>query len=873
MRSDLFPLSPAQQRLWFLHELNGGSPEYHIVEAFRLRGELDVPALERSLTELVARTEGLRAAFVSVDGEPHQHVTPPRPVPLSVEVVPGEQVVAVLREEWQRPFDLAEGMLLRVRLLRTAAEEHVLVLTVHHIVSDGWSQGVLRHELVKLYNACAAGKESSLRSTTGTTYTEHLVRRQESPAGEDLAFWREELAGLADRALLPADRAGARGHRRVTPVVRSTVDTALAARLREVGREQDATPHMTLLAAYAVLLARHSGRNDFAIGTPVAHRFEVGLERLVGLLVDMLALRVRPGPGLRFRDLLAEVRRTALAAYRHQRTPFEQVVEELAPQRRLDRTPLFQATFSLQGVSARPLALAGLEVTAIDLPEIVTRFDLELHALDGPELTLVWVYDGDVLDGHRVELMAQHYVRLLERIAENPDMPLEELWAPAEQEREWLLGGSSQPRGTSVHELFSAQVRRTPDAVAVWPGLTYAETDRRAGAVARRLESARVGPGDRVEVRVTGADRVPAVLGVLRRGAVVSTGAQVVLTEVPDAIEDGPVVAGAHVELASRAAALAAELGLRPADRVLASSVVELVAALSAGAAVVPAEDDVPGTIARAGVTVAHLPELSVPVDSGSLRHVLTGALSPQLCRDFLAAHPDVRLWNTYGGEETAGACAMYDCSDLGADRARVPVGRPLGGVVFRVLDERAGLVPRGAVGELHVGAVTGQVPDPGGSGLLRPSGEAARWTAGGELELVGSMDALRVEDALWRVPGVRGLEVVAGQDGLVAHVDGEVDEAALAAASPVPVSVVSAGAATVPAAASAEELLLCGLFAEVLNRAEVAGTDNFFALGGHSLLALKLIARIYEATGVELSVREVFELPTPAELAALVKV
>jgi non-ribosomal peptide synthetase component F/acyl carrier protein len=872
VRSDLFPLSPAQQRLWFLHELNGGSPEYHIVEAFRLRGELDVRALERSLTELVARHESLRAAFVSLDGEPRQYITPPRPIELTAVALPEERVAAVLREEWQRSFDLAGGLLLRPRLLRTGADEHVLVMTVHHIASDGWSQGVLRYELEKLYNAFVAGKQLSPRGPAGTSYTDHLVRHRGHPAEEDLAFWREELAGLADRALLPPDRAGARGNRRPAPVFRSTVDPSVAARLREAGRAQDATLHMTLLAAYAVLLARHGGRDDFAIGTPVAHRFEVGLERLVALLVDMLALRVRPVPGLRFADLLAEVRRTALAAYEHQRTPFEQVVEELAPQRRLDRTPLFQATFSLQTVSARPLGLAGLEVTAIDLPEIVTRFDLELHALDGSDLTLVWVHDGDVLDDRRVELMARHYVRLLERIAEDPGARLEELWAPVEHEQEWLLGGSGQPEspGPGAYELFSAQVRRTPEAVAVWPELTYAETDRRAGAVARHLESAGVAPGDRVAVRVSGADVVPAVLGVLRCGAFVVADASFVLTEVPAPVGDGPVPSGAHAALASRAAGLAAELGLEPADRVLAASVVELLAALATGAVVVPAGDDVPETLRRAGVTVAHLDELPAQADLGTLRQVLTCALPPDLCRDFRAAHPGVRLWNTYGVDETAGVCAIHDCSELGPDRLRVPVGRPVGGVVFRVLDERMALVPRGVVGELHIGggAVAGF-----GDGALWPSGEAVRWTADGQLEHLGRMDVLKVEDALWRVPGVRGVEVTAEPGGLVARVDGDVDEAALLASTPVPVSVVFAGAAPASDSGSAEESLLCGLFAEVLGREEVGGADNFFALGGHSLLALKLIARVYEATGVELSVRDVFEVPTPAELAALVKV
>ncbi|MFF5100348.1 MULTISPECIES: condensation domain-containing protein [Actinosynnema] len=964
----LLPLSPAQKRLWFLHELTGTGPEYHIVEAFRVRGTLDRSALTRALTALVVRHEGLRTAFRSVDGEPRQVVVAPAPVEIPVSDLrpPGagqaRSVAEEALEEWERTFDLAAGRLLRARLLRLGPADHVLVLTVHHIASDGWSQGILRHELGSLYGAFAAGDPDPLPRSP-VRYEDFLLREGTRADDGDLAYWRDQLAGLPEPSTLPADREPRAAAHRAVPVIRSVVDPALTARLREAGRSRGATLHMTLLAAFAALQWRHSGERDLAIGTPVAHRSEAGLERLVGLLVDTLVLRVRMTPQDSFTDLLTHVRQTALDAYRHQDTPFERIVEDLAPRRRVDRTPLFQTTFSLQPVAAEPLRLAGLEVGQVDLEDIVSRFHLELHALEKPdELTLVWVYDGDVFDHRTVDRLARQYLRLLERIGNDPGLAVEDLFSVDEEEREWLAtrrGPDRRPPDAAVPELFSAQAERTPDAVAVRHGgtrLTYRDLDRRSAGVARHLAAAGVGTGDRVGVAVeAGVELTCAVLGVLRLGAVVvpllpggpaGGTTRAVVTDVPTTAPDDaglppvalagaaysvPVpsakgavdeVAGSHTALAHRVTWLAELVGLRPGDRVLptpfgsASSIVELLAPLVAGATLVPPHGADPlDVIGREGATVAfldpdaveRLADSSVRHDLRSLRSVVTGGqvLKPEVCRNAAAALPSLALWHAYGASETTSTCAYYDCANLGPDRKRVPIGRPVDGVVLRVLDERMNLVPRGAVGELHVGgagladgytdrdtesARPRFAPDPfQPGGVLWRTGDAVRWNADGELEFIGRLDRMlkvggrrvepaQVESLLLDTGGVQNVEVAATANGLVARVEGDLPHPealrSLLSTIPVPVEVVRSVDSTprepIPRPpATEQEELLCGLFADVLDRTHVQGEDNFFALGGHSLLALRLIARVYEATGIELSVRDVFEAPTPAELAA----
>src|SRR5438477_938771 len=342
------PLSFAQQRLWFLHQLEGASGEYHVPEGFLLRGDLDRGALRRALDALVARHESLRTRFPAQGGEPGQVVEPELRLELPVEEVggaPEPRLADALWEEWERPFDLAAGSLVRARLLRFGARSHGLVLTTHHIVSDGWSQAILRDELEALYAAFRAGRTSPLPPLPPLPlrYADFALRqRRHSDFDADLAYWKERLARLPERLELPADRPRRAAAASPATVLRLAVGGEALARLREVGRTHRPALYMTMLAALTVLLARSSGQDDVAVGSPIAGRKKTELERLVGLFVNTLVLRVGVRCDATFAELLEEVRRTALEAYRHAEAPFERVVEEVSPARRLDATPPFQ---------------------------------------------------------------------------------------------------------------------------------------------------------------------------------------------------------------------------------------------------------------------------------------------------------------------------------------------------------------------------------------------------------------------------------------------------------------------------------------------------------------------------------------------------
>src|SRR5438067_1642775 len=362
-RKRRIPLSYAQQRLWFLHQLEGTSGEYHVPEGFVVRGDLDHDALRRALDALVARHDSLRTRFPTVDGEPVQVVEPGLALPLSLEEVGGEpesRLSEALWEEWERPFDLAAGPLVRARLLRFGARSHGLVLTTHHLVSDGWSQALLRHELQALYAAYRAGREPALPPLP-LQYADFALRqRRRGDFEDDLAYWKERLAGLPERLELPADRPRRAAAASPASVLRLGICGEALARMREVGRARRATLYMTMLAAFAVLLARSSGQDDVAVGSPIAGRQKAELEPLVGLFVNTLVLRIGVRPEATFAELLEEVRQAALEAYRYAEAPFERVVEEVSPARRLDATPLFQVVFSVLAAPDQALRLEGL---------------------------------------------------------------------------------------------------------------------------------------------------------------------------------------------------------------------------------------------------------------------------------------------------------------------------------------------------------------------------------------------------------------------------------------------------------------------------------------------------------------------------------
>ena len=511
-RDGALPLSFAQQRLWFLQQLNPDSVEYVVPIAFRLRGPLDAEALELAVDAIVSRHEILRSTFAVAGDEPVQVVAPASPARLSLvdlrqlgRDAAERRAVELAAREAARPFDLGEGPLLRVSLLRLDEDEHVLALVFHHIVADGWSVAVFLQELSELYTSLAERRPAALAELP-IQYADYGVWQRRWLRGEvlehELDYWRSRLADLSGLEL-PADRPrpavrGARGAQH-----RFALQDELVRKLRELGRREDATFFMTLLAAFQLLVARYSGQADVVVGTAVAGRDRYELERLIGFLVNTLVVRVDVGGAITFTDLLARVRDAALADYAHKDVPFERLVEELAPKRDLSRTPLFQVMFVFQNIPPLLLALPDVAVDELELAAAAAPFDLTLHLWERGEGAAGELrYDRDLFDRERIERMAGHLSHVLELVAAEPRTPLRELEVVTPDERrllveEWAHGPATPPEDGCVHELVEAWAERAPDATALICGedeLTYAELDRRAAALARELVALGVRP-------------------------------------------------------------------------------------------------------------------------------------------------------------------------------------------------------------------------------------------------------------------------------------------------------------------------------------------------------------------------------------------
>jgi amino acid adenylation domain-containing protein len=531
------PLSFAQQRLWFLERLEPGSPLHNIPVALRLEGALDAGALERSFLALVRRHEVLRTTFQQGDGEPVQVVYPATELPLAVvdlRELPAKEREAEARrlagEEARRPFDLSAGPLLRATLMRLGEAEHVLVLVMHHIISDGWSTGVLVGEVKALYEAFTTGGESPLEELP-LQYADHARWQREWLRGEvleeQLAYWRRRLEGAAHALELPTDRPRppARSFRGATHRVRLSAE--LLGALRRVGQQEGATLFMTLLAGFQALLHRYSGQQDISVGSPIAGRNHVELEPLIGFFVNTLVLRSRVRGEAPFRELLKQVKEASLGAYAHQDVPFEKLVEELQPVRDLSRTPLFQVMFVLQNAPTPELSVGGMKLQPLEVDSQTSKFDLTLSLAESEAgLEGVLEYSTELFERSTIARMAEHLRVLLEGVAADAGRSIAELPLLTEEERrqlrDWNDVRLDAPRDACIHELFEAQVERTPEAVAVeFEGrrLTYRELNRRANQLAHHLRTQGVGPEVRVGVCLDRSEEmVAALLGVLKAG-------------------------------------------------------------------------------------------------------------------------------------------------------------------------------------------------------------------------------------------------------------------------------------------------------------------------------------------------------------------
>ncbi|WP_233595935.1 non-ribosomal peptide synthetase [Corallococcus sp. CA031C] len=538
-RTDALPLSFAQQRLWFLDQLEPQGSFHNVPAALRLQGTLDVAALERAFAELFRRHESLRTVFRSEEGRPLHVILPVPEAPLPMqdlgslpESTREAEALQRAQDEAKRPFDLSKGPLLRVTLLKLAEQEHLLLLTMHHIVSDGWSMGVLVREVVALYEAFHLGQPSPLPELA-LQYADYTAwQRQWMEQGalaRQLAWWRKQLDGAPQTVDLPTDRPRPTVQSHNGEQLQVLVPPSVMADLQALCRREGVTLFMALLAGFQVVLSRYTRRTDIVVGTDIANRNRAETEGLIGFFVNQLVLRGNLGGDPTVRELLARARETALSSYAHQDLPFEELVKELNPKRSLGQAPLFQVKLVLQNTPASRLELPGLKLTQVGQEATRAKLDLTVAVQETPQgLACVWEFATDLFDTSTVARMAKHFEQVLEGLTREPSRRLSSLSLLTGEERRTLLETWNDTRtaelpGPTATALFEAQAARTPQALAAVFGaesLTYAQLDAKANQLAWHLKQSGVGVESRVGLCVERSlDMVVGILGILKAGA------------------------------------------------------------------------------------------------------------------------------------------------------------------------------------------------------------------------------------------------------------------------------------------------------------------------------------------------------------------
>ncbi len=532
----MFPASLTQQSLWFIDQLEPQSAAYNIPACLRISTPLDVQTLERSINALIQRHEILRTTFVAEDGQPMQVITSDLVLPLPViDLSPlpkAERKVEALRlarDEAQRPFDLAQGPLLRILLLHLEAEENILLLTMHHIISDRWSLGIFFQELAILYKAFSTGQFSPLPELP-IQYADFAEWQrevlQEDFLVEDLAYWKQHLAGSPAGLDLPSEQPRLLMPTSQGSVYRTRLPKALSDTLKELSRQQEVTLYMTLVAAFQTLLYRSTGQDDLVIGTVTAGRTRAETEALIGFFANTQVLRTDLSGNPSFDELLRRVREVILKAQAHQQLPFEYLVKELHPTRSLGQNPLFQVMLVLEPpLPALPL---GWVVTQMEVETGTSKFDLTLELEDCPEgLMCHFEYSADLFNAPTIARLAGHWQTLLEGIVVDPTRRLSELPLLTDKEYlqiivAWNANHTEYPKDMCVHQLFEAQVERTPNTVAVvFQGeqLTYRGLNTRANQLAHYLRQLAMGPEVLVGICVERSlDMLVGLLGILKAG-------------------------------------------------------------------------------------------------------------------------------------------------------------------------------------------------------------------------------------------------------------------------------------------------------------------------------------------------------------------
>ena len=535
------PASFAQDRLWFLDQLEPGTAAYNLVRAFRITGPLNVNALTSAIGAVIRRHESLRTIFESVDGEARQVVLSDVDVQVPIlnlahfpESEREPEALRIASEEGKKPFDLTRGPLLRTALLQLSRDQYILVLAMHHIVTDGWSISILFRELAHCYEAYASGREPQLPELP-IQYVEYAQWQREYITGELLAkqvkYWKNKLAGAQTILDLPADRPRPTTHSWHGATEELIFESQDRAALKEFAQTEGATLFMVSMAAFQALLWRYTGQDSILVGAPTAARSQIEIENLVGFFVNTLVFRADFTPDMTFRDLVRQVRACALEAYAHQDVPFEKLVEELVPQRSMNTSPLFQVMFTFQNIPKQVFEISGLKMKELEFETGIAKFDLAVEAFEDDEdsgFHCRFEYNTDLFEKQTILRELGHFRNLVNAVLKNPDEPVARIPLMDDREREqtvvqWNNTATDYPRDLHIHSVFERQAARTPDATALaFQGkkFPYGQINEDANRLAHYLIKKGVGPGNLVGVSVERSPELTvALLAVLKTGA------------------------------------------------------------------------------------------------------------------------------------------------------------------------------------------------------------------------------------------------------------------------------------------------------------------------------------------------------------------
>ncbi|PYX18842.1 MAG: non-ribosomal peptide synthetase [Acidobacteria bacterium] len=539
MNPSAFPASFAQQRLWFLDQLEPGTAAYNLVRVFRVVGPLNLGALTRAFETVLLRHASLRTVFESVDGNPRQVVLPDANVHIAVldlSGLPSDRAEAeglqIAREEGKKPLHLGKGPLIRAVLIRTGEETHILVLVMHHIITDGWSISILFRELTQSYADLSNSRVPNLPPLS-IQYGEYSEWQRQNMSGEVLAnelrHWRKKLEGAQTVLDLPTDYPRPLTHSWRGATEKIVLTRSTLAKMKSIGQAESSTLFMVSLAAFQTLLWRYTRQESILVGTPIAARNDLEIENMIGLFVNTLVFRADFGQrDLTFRDRIRQVRAFALEAYAHQDVPFERLVEALVPQRSLDTHPLFQVMFTFQNIPKQIFEIPGLRITELPFDAGIAKFDLSVDVWEDGEFHCQFEYNTDLFERSTIERMLGHFQQLMESAVESPDAPIAELSIMSAEERrqvvgEWNQTGEDYPRALTIQEAFEQQVERTPQASALihagkrW---SYEQLNGDANRLGGWLIQQGIGQDCRVGICLErSADTVVALLATLKTGA------------------------------------------------------------------------------------------------------------------------------------------------------------------------------------------------------------------------------------------------------------------------------------------------------------------------------------------------------------------